>query len=252
MIDTHCHIYDERLYKNLDQVIKKAQKEKIEKIICIGDNLDTSKKSIEIAESYDNVYATVGIHPHEAKNAPNDFIKELEELSNHPKVVAIGEIGLDYYYNHSKKEIQQNIFEKQLKLANNLNLPVVIHCRDADDDLFCSLIATKNSLGVVHSFASSIEFAKKIIGLGLMISFTGMITFIKKLEKVANEVDLNKIMVETDSPYLTPVPLRGKINEPANVKFIVNKIAEIKKVPREHVVNITTQNALSLFKKMSN
>ena len=250
MIDTHCHLYDKKIYPNLNQIVANAIDANIKKIICIGDNLNTSEKSIKIAEEYDNIYATVGIHPHEAKEAESAYLDTLKNYSNHKKVVAIGEIGLDYYYNFSEPDIQKKIFLNQLKLANDLNLPVVVHCREAYDDLYSTILKSKHTKGVIHCFSGDIDYAKKIIDIGFLISFTGMITFVKSLESVIKEINLEHIMIETDSPYLAPIPHRGKTNQPAYVKKVAEKIAEIKNISIDEVEKITTNNANQLFYKL--
>ena len=250
MIDTHCHLYDDKLYPKLDEIILNAKKANVEKMICIGDNLNTSLKSLEIAEKYNNIYATVGIHPHESKDASEKYLSKIARYSNHQKVVAIGEIGLDYYYNFSDSEIQKAVFLEQLKLAKKLNLPSVIHCRDAYEDLLEIIIESEHNKGVIHCFSGDLEFANKIINLGYYISFTGMITFVKELEDVIKNISLNHILIETDSPYLAPVPYRGKINEPAYVEKVAEKIAEIKNLSIKEVIDITTNNANVLFKKI--
>ena len=250
MIDTHCHLYDNKLYPKLDEIILNAKKANVEKMICIGDNLNTSLKSLEIAEKYNNIYATVGIHPHESKDVSEKYLSKIEHYSNHQKVVAIGEIGLDYYYNFSDSKIQKSVFLEQLKLAKKLNLPSVIHCRDAYEDLLEIIIESEHNKGVIHCFSGDLEFANKIINLGYYISFTGMITFVKELEDVIKNISLNHILIETDSPYLAPVPYRGKINEPAYVEKVAEKIAEIKNLSAQEVIDITTNNANVLFKKI--
>ena len=252
MIDTHCHLYDEKLYSNLDQIIINATKKNKKKMICIGDNLNTSEKSIKISETYENIYATIGIHPHESKDAPMSYLSTIEKKTTHKKVVAIGEIGLDYYYNFSDSDTQKKVFLNQLKLAKKLNLPTVIHCRDAYEDLYTTILNSKHQKGVIHCFSGSVEFAKKIIDLGFYISFTGMITFVKELENVIRKIDLKHIMIETDSPYLAPVPYRGKINQPAYVNKVAEKIADIKNISIEEVEKITTTNANLLFNKIVN
>ena len=250
MIDTHCHLYDDKLYPKLDEIILNAKKANVEKMICIGDNLNTSLKSLAIAEKYNNIYATIGIHPHESKDASEKYLSKIESYSNHQKVVAIGEIGLDYYYNFSDSKIQKVVFLEQLKLAKKLNLPSVIHCRDAYEDLLEIIIESEHDKGVIHCFSGDLEFANKIINLGYYISFTGMITFVKELEDVIKNISLNHILIETDSPYLAPVPYRGKINEPAYVEKVAEKIAEIKNLSAKEVIDITTNNANVLFKKI--
>jgi len=252
MIDTHCHLYDQKLINNLDEIITNAKNANIAKMICIGDSIKTSKQSIKISEQYKQIYASFGIHPHEAKKASNLYLDTIKKNSSHAKVVAIGEIGLDYHYNFSEPKIQKLIFREQLELAKELDLPVVVHCRDADEDLYNVISESKHSKGVIHCFASDVNFAKKIIDLGYYISFTGMITFVKNLESVIKEIDLKHILIETDSPYLAPVPYRGKTNQPAYVIQVAEKISNIKKISVQEIDNTTTKNALLLFNKLSN
>ena len=250
MIDTHCHLYDEKLYNDLDTIVENAHSANVKKMICIGDRIKTSQKSIELTEKYQNVFASVGVHPHEAKDVSTNYLKKLEKFTEHKKVVAIGEIGLDYYYNFSDSKTQKLIFLEQLKLAKKLKLPTVVHCRNADDDLYNTIVKSKSKSGVIHCFSSNLNFAKKIIDLGYLISFTGMITFVKDLEKVIKNINLKHILIETDSPYLAPVPYRGKKNQPAYVVEVAKKIAAIKGVDIQKVINMTTQNAYSLFTKL--
>ena len=252
MIDTHCHLYDKKLYTNLDEIIANASEANINKMICIGDNLITSEQSIQLSEKYPNIYATIGIHPHEAKNAPENYLDIIKQKNEHNKVVAIGEIGLDYHYNFSAPNIQKKIFLEQLKLAKTLNLPAVIHCRDSYEDLYEIILKSKNTKGVIHCFSGNLEFAHKIIELGYYISFTGMITFVKELEHIIKNVDLKHILVETDSPYLAPVPYRGKVNQPAYVNKVAEKIADIKNISIQEVDTVTSNNASLLFNKLSN
>ena len=252
MIDTHCHLYDKKLYTNLDEIIANASEANINKMICIGDNLITSEQSIQLSEKYPNIYATIGIHPHEAKNAPENYLDIIKQKNEHNKVVAIGEIGLDYHYNFSAPNIQKKIFLEQLKLAKILNLPAVIHCRDSYEDLYEIILKSKNDKGVIHCFSGNLEFAHKIIELGYYISFTGMITFVKELEHIIKNVDLKHILVETDSPYLAPIPYRGKVNQPAYVNKVAEKIADIKNISIQEVDTVTSNNASLLFNKLSN
>jgi len=252
MIDTHCHLYDKKLYNDLDSIILNAKKMNISKMICIGDNLTTSEQSIQLSEKYPNIYATIGIHPHEAKNAPENYLDIIKQKNKHNKVVAIGEIGLDYHYNFSAPNIQKKIFLEQLELAKTLNLPAVIHCRDSYEDLYEIILKSKNTAGVIHCFSGNLEFAHKIIELGYYISFTGMITFVEELEHIIKNVELKHILVETDSPYLAPVPYRGKVNQPAYVNKVAEKIADIKNVSIQEVDTVTSNNASLLFNKLSN
>ena len=250
MIDTHCHLYDEKLYNDLDAILKNAHNANVKKMICIGDRIKTSQKSIELAKKYQNIFASVGVHPHEAKDVSINYLNKLEKFAQHKKVVAIGEIGLDYYYNFSDSKTQKLIFLEQLKLAKKLKLPTVVHSRNADDDLYDTIVKSQSKCGVIHCFASNLNFAKKIIDMGYLISFTGMITFVKDLEEVIKNINLKHILIETDSPYLAPVPYRGKKNQPAYVVEVAKKIAAIKEIDIQEVINVTTQNAYSLFTKL--
>ena len=249
-IDSHCHIYYDAFDSDVEDVIIKAQDAGVEKLICIGVDLESSESSINLANKFENVYATIGFHPHESKLAEPDFLNILSSMSEDPKVVAIGEIGLDFHYNHSDSDIQRKVFIQQLELAKSINLPVVVHSRNADNETFEDISSIQNSRGVIHCFASDLEQAERIIQLGYYISFTGLITFVKELVEVVKKTPLNKILIETDSPYLSPIPFRGKRNEPKNVIEIAKKIAEIKEVDLEIIERETTHNTLQLFNKI--
>ena len=250
LIDTHSHIYYDQYKDDLSEVINRALEKGVERIICVGVDLETSIESLELANKYENIFCTAGYHPHESSKANKNYLNELEMICKEPKVVAIGEIGLDYYYKHSNIETQKRCFKEQVELANSLNLPVVIHNRESDNDLY-EILKAYTPKGVIHCFASDAEFATKIINLGLMISFTGIITFKNSsLDNVVKSTPLSNLMVETDSPYLTPEPYRGKRNEPANVSLIAEKIAEIKDTSITNVAEQTTSNALKLFHKL--
>ena len=252
LIDTHAHISKKDYLDRIDDLIQSAKDAGVTKIINVGTDLKTSEECIELSEKYTELYATCGIHPHEADKAPKRYIYNLEEFTKQPKTVAIGEIGLDYHYNISPPKTQQNIYKEQLELAKDIQLPAIVHCRDSDDDILEGLIETKNRAGVVHCFASNQDFAKQILETGLHISFTGMITFVKDLEEVVKSIPIEKIMLETDSPYLTPKPYRGKQNQPKNIPYIANKIAEIKDIDLQIVAETTTDTALKLFNKLNN
>jgi len=250
MIDTHSHIYYEQYENDLSAVIESANKNNVKKIICVGTDIETSYQSIEIANKYDQVYCTVGCHPHETSKMNNSYIAELEKMCSNPKVVAIGETGLDYYYSHSTPEIQKKCFEEQIELSKKLNIPVVIHNRESDEDLI-EILNKYKPRGVIHCFSGDIDFAEKIIKLNMMISFTGIVTFKNStLDEVIENIDCDNMMLETDSPYLTPHPFRGKRNEPQYVKLIAKKIAEIKNIPIEEVIEKTTKNAFKLFDRL--
>ena len=250
LIDTHSHIYYEQYNDDFDEVINRASDQGVHRIICVGVDLESSIQSLELANKYNSVFCTVGYHPHESEKASNNYLTELEEMCKNPKVVGIGETGLDYYYKHSDIEIQKKRFVEQIELANSLSLPVVVHNRESDDDLY-EILRRYKPKGVIHCFASDAIFAKKIIDLGLLLSFTGIITFKNSnLNDVVYSTPLSKLMVETDSPYLTPEPYRGKRNEPSHVSIIAKKIAAIKDVSINHVISETTSNALNLFHKL--
>jgi TatD DNase family protein len=246
LIDTHSHIYYDK-YTDIDEVLDRAQENNVSKIICVGVDIESSFKSVNLAEKYDMIYATVGYHPHEAKDTDANYLKELESLLLHEKVVALGEIGLDFFYKHSDKKKQITVFEEQLNLAKSLNIPCVIHNRESDKELLKSINKTKNNNGVIHCFASDIILAKELIKLNFYLSFTGLITFANELEDVIKNIPLKKIMIETDSPYLTPIPHRGKRNEPYMVKYVATEIAKIKNISLEDVANQTTKTAKDFF-----
>ena len=250
LIDTHSHIYSKDYDEDLAEVIDRASRNNVDKIICVGTDIQTSMQSLEISRAYKNVYCTVGIHPHEAKKTNQTYISDLEKMAKDPKVVAIGESGLDYYYNHSSPDIQKKIFIEQIELAEKLGLPIVIHNRNSNADLI-DILKNYKASGVVHCFSGDIILAEKLIDLGFYLSFTGIITFNNStLTDVIKKIDLDRIMVETDSPYLTPVPFRGKRNEPMHVKIIAEKIAKIKNIDIKTLISHTTNNAFKLFSKM--
>ena len=250
LIDTHAHIYYEDYSERIDNVVQSARDNGVEKIISVGVDLQSSEECIKLAEKYDSVYATCGIHPHEADKAQRRYLYELEQFYEHPKVVAVGEIGLDYHYDFSERKTQRKIYHEQLEMANSLHLPAVVHCRESDDDILRGIQESDQKSGVIHCFASNLDFAEKILKTGFYLSFTGLITFVKEIEEVVREVPLNKMMVETDSPYLSPKPHRGKKNEPAFVVHVAEKIAELKEISLDEVAEITTETAYSLFKKL--
>ena len=249
-IDSHCHIYYETFDNDIADVINRAHDVGVTKLVCVGVDLESSESSINLADKYEDVYATVGFHPHESKLAESNYLNNLESMARHPKVVAIGEIGLDFHYNHSDTNIQKKIFIEQLELAKSINLPTVVHSRNADIETFEAISGIKKSRGVVHCFASDLKHAKKIIKLNYHISFTGLITFAKDLAEVVKEIPLKNILIETDSPYLSPIPFRGKRNEPQHVIEIAKEIAHIKGVDLSVVENETTRNTLNLFNKI--
>ena len=251
LIDTHAHISYKDYSDRIDEIIKSANENGVKKIITVGVDLASSEKCIELAEKYSDVYATCGVHPHESEKIQKGYLYELESFTQHPKVVAVGEMGLDYYYDFSDRKIQQRIYQEQLEMTKSLDLPAIVHCRESDADILEGIKNSGLQKGVIHCFASDLDFAHNILETGFNISFTGMITFIKELEEVVKEVPLEKMMVETDSPYLSPKPFRGKQNEPKNVIHIAEKIAELKDLSFEEVAESTTETALTLFHKIT-
>ncbi len=248
-IDSHAHIDDKQFENDLPQVIERIEKS-LECIINIGCDLDSSKRALSLANSYDFIYATVGMHPHDAKDYTQEFEAFLEEsIKNEKKVVALGEIGLDYFYNYSTREEQLSAFEKQLKLAIKLDVPVVIHMRDATKDCVDMLVRYPEVRGVLHSYSGSFETAKILMDR-FYFSFSGPITFknASSTREVVEKLPLEKILIETDSPYLTPVPFRGKRNEPAYVIYVAEMIAQVKEISVEKVIEQTVINTKALFR----
>jgi len=250
-VDVHAHIVDER-YENPLQVIERAKFFGVEKIVCASSNYETSKKSAEFVEKIEGLYCTVGVHPEDCETF-DEVETELEKLAKGEKVVAIGEIGLDYHYENYNKEKQKEVFEKQILLADKLSLPIVIHSRDAMSDTMEILKNNKDKLkkgGIFHCYSGSVEEAKEILKLGFSFSFGGVCTFknARKAVEVISFLPIENIMLETDCPYLAPVPHRGEVNEPKYIPIIAEKIAEIKGISLEEVGKKTTKNAERIFK----
>lgn len=252
MIDTHAHLQDEK-YTNIEELIQNARKEGVNTIICASSDLHTSMKAVDISNKYSEVYATIGVHPHDAKTYCEKVENELINLAKGEKIVAFGEIGLDYHYMYSSIDEQKLAFLKQIELANMLKLPIVVHSREATGDtvdiLKSNLDKLKNGV-CIHCFNMSVEILREITKWGFYISIGGIVTFknASNIIDVIKECDINKLMLETDSPYLTPVPFRSKINEPKYVKITAEKIAEIKGISVEELDKITTKNAMQFFK----
>lgn len=248
LFDSHCHLTDEQLAADRDTVIQRALDVGVTRMLSLGTDVASSRAVIELAERFDAVYAAVGIHPEAVKGALPDDLKIVRELAAHPKVIAIGEIGLDYYWDKTTKDLQQEFFERQLELAAELNLPVAIHDRDAHEKII-ETIAGKKARGVLHAFSGDLEMARRALDLGYVVSFGGPITFLnnKRAPDLIRALPIEKILIETDSPYLAPHPLRGKQNEPANVKLVAERIAQLKDLNIAEVAAQTTQNALNLF-----
>lgn len=245
-IDTHCHLSRED-YEDIDLVISENKEAGISKMIISGCSKESIIESIEFAERYDNIFVTLGYHPSEVDYVTDDLLLQLEDYLKHEKVVGLGEIGLDYYYGKDNKEKQISLFEKQLAIAEDKNIPVVIHSRDATEDTIRCL-KKYNVTGVIHCFSGSIETAKTYIKMGFKLGIGGVVTFSNsKLYEVVATVGLDNILLETDSPYLTPVPFRGKQNSSKYIPLIAKKISEICNVSVDEVEEITTLNASNLF-----
>lgn len=258
LFDSHCHLTAEQFDADRANVIQRAVDAGVTRMLTLATDIESSRTVIALAEKFDAVYCAIGIHPESVGRAEIGDWRLLRELAQHPKVVAIGEIGLDYYWDKTTAELQQKFFEKQLELAAELNLPVVIHDRDAHEKIIATLSEfTKNeqrktsneTRGVLHAFSSDLEMARQAFDLGYVISFGGPITFKnnKHAPDLIRALPLEKILIETDSPYLTPQPFRGKRNEPAHVMLVAERIAEIKNSTIEQIATQTTKNAQRLF-----
>ncbi|MGO1369887.1 MAG: TatD family hydrolase [Senegalia sp. (in: firmicutes)] len=251
LVDSHAHLDDKRFDNDREDLIKNLRENNIEFIINPGADLKTSRKAVKLAKENENIYAAVGVHPHDAGDMDENTIAELKKLAKEEKVVAIGEIGLDYYYDNSPREIQKKWFKEQIKLAKELDLPIIIHDRDAHEDTY-NILKEENDeklRGIMHCYQSSLEMSKQFIELGFFISLAGPVTFknAKTPKEVASGVSLDNLLIETDSPYLTPHPYRGKRNEPKHVKHVAQMIADLKGISIEEVIQKTNQNAKKIF-----
>ncbi len=254
LIDSHAHIQGKEYAGEVESVIARARDAGVDKIIAVGGagEMSSNHDAVALANSYENVYATVGMHPHDAKDVGAEELQNLRDLTVHPKVIAVGETGLDYYYSHSAHDVQRRVFMDFINLARATGLPLVVHERDAAQDAAQLLRSEGNGnlRGVIHCFTGNYEAVRAYLDLGFYLSFTGIITFknAEPLRDVVRQVPLEKMLIETDSPYLTPVPHRGKRNEPAYVRLVAEAIAKIKGVSLEEIAQITTGNVRDLFK----
>ena len=251
LFDTHVHLNAEQYEDDLQEVINRALEKGVQNMVVVGFDEPTIKKAIQIAEMYDFIYASVGWHPVDAIDMTDEHLAWIEELAQHPKVVALGEMGLDYHWDKSPKEVQKDVFRRQIRLARKVNLPIIIHNRDATEDVVTILKEehVEEVGGIMHCFTGSIEVAKQCMDMNMYISFGGPVTFknAKKPKEVATELPLDKLLIETDCPYLTPHPFRGKRNEPGYVSYVAEQIAELKGITYEELADITTANAKKLF-----
>lgn len=251
LFDTHAHLDDERFDEDRESVIKQCTEDGVDLILNAGSNIETSVKSISLSKEYPFIYAAVGVHPHDASSMDENTAGVIASLAENKKVRAIGEIGLDYHYDFSSRDVQQKRFIEQIDLARQLKLPIIVHDREAHGDVM--EIFKKASIeqvgGVVHSFSGSAEMAKECLRMGLYLSIGGPVTFqnSRKTVEAVREIPLDMLLIETDSPYLTPVPHRGKRNYPGYVRLVAEKVAEIKGISFEEVAQGTMENGKRLF-----
>jgi len=257
-VDTHAHLFYENYSEKagfpeneIDEVVQRAKDASVDHILVPATDIQTAQKVIELADKFDMIYGAVGVHPHDSKDWDESFIPQIEELAQHNKILAIGEIGLDYFYDFSPKEKQIKAFRDQIELALKLNLPIIVHNREADEDIL-NIICDYAGSGLraqFHCFNGSTEDALKLISMHHFISFTGNITFknAENLREILARIPLDYLLLETDSPFMTPVPYRGKRNEPSYVKYVAEKIAEVHKISVEDTARITSLNAFRLF-----
>lgn len=246
--DTHCHLNSEQLYIDYYTFIQNAIDHEVEHMIVVGYDLNSSRLAVEIARQYDNIYAAVGIGPNDCLNTTDEDLKIIEKYLQDKKVVALGEIGLDYYWDEVPKDKQIEIFNKQIELAKKYQKPITIHCRDAYEDTY-EILKQQEHYGIMHCYSGSYQMALRFIDLGYYISLAGPVTFknAKVPKEVATKIPLDKLLIETDSPYLTPHPYRGKLNEPAKLPYIAKEIATLRDISKDDVMKQTEINAFKAF-----
>ncbi|GGC94447.1 TatD family hydrolase [Enterococcus wangshanyuanii] len=252
IFDSHTHLNAEQFNEDIPETIARAKELGVTEMAVVGFDTPTIKKSLELSQMYPEIQSIIGWHPTEAGSYTPAIEKELQELLTTPKVVALGEIGLDYYWMEDPKEVQDRVFRRQIAIAKEMNLPISIHTRDAMEDTYNILKEEdiRDIGGIMHSFSGDPEWMKKFLDMGMHISLSGVVTFKKALEvqEVAKEVPLERLLVETDAPYLAPVPYRGKRNEPGYTRYVVEKIAELREMPFEEIAAQTTANTHRLFR----
>jgi len=251
LFDTHAHLTDVQYDQDRDEVIQRAKDVGLEYILAASADVASSVESVTLAQKHDFIYAAVGVHPHSAADLNNNIISLLADFATYPKVVAIGEIGLDYYYDNSPREAQKIWFSKQIALAKDLNLPILVHDREAHEDTINILKheSAKQVGGILHCFSGSVEMAREVMNMNFMISVAGSVTFknARRLVEVVKYIPDDMMVIETDCPYLAPEPYRGKRNEPSYVRRVAEKIAEIKGKPVEYIEETTTANAKKIL-----
>ena len=251
IFDTHCHLDDEKFNEDREEAYRRMLEAQVSRCVCVGSDLPSSRRCIDFANAHAGVYAAAGVHPHEAKDAPADYLDALAGMLALERVVALGEIGLDYYYDLSPRDTQKRVMAEQVELAVQLDVPVIFHIRDAHGDMVDFFRSLKRlPAGIIHCFSGSPEIAREYVKMGFYISFAGPLTFKKAphLQAAAREVPLERLLVETDSPYLSPEPKRGRRNEPAHVVYTLAKLAELRQLPIEEMAQITWNNACALYR----
>lgn len=252
LFDTHCHLNVDAFEDDLEETIQRAKEAGVGRFAVVGFDIPTIEKSLELSSKYPEIYSIIGWHPTEAGNYTEEIQESLQDLLKNEKVVAMGEMGLDYHWNTSPPATQKKVFRQQITIAKNLQLPISIHMRDAIEDTYRVLREENVSEigGIMHSYSGDVDYMQKFLDLGMHISISGVVTFKKAMElhEVAKAVPLDRLLIETDSPYLAPVPYRGKRNEPAYVKHVCERIAELRGMDPAEVARITTENANRLFR----
>ncbi len=252
LFDSHCHVDDPKFADDIGEVLARMAEHGVTRYAVIGSDMASSRHAIDFAQCHEGCYAAVGIHPHEAKTYREGDLDLLTDWLKEDRVQAIGEIGLDYYYDLSPRDVQMDVCEKQMQLAYRLDVPVAYHIRDAHQDMIDLMKRQRGklSVGIIHCFSGSWEIAKEYLKMGYYISFAGPVTFKKapKLQEAAMNVPLNRLLIETDSPYLSPEPMRGRRNEPTHVRFVAEKIAALRGIPVEELAAETTRNALNVYR----
>lgn len=253
LIDTHCHLADDQFNADIEAVVERARGAGIQRFIVPAVDVRSAESVLRLAERFDDVYAAVGIHPESLAEVSDKAFDDIQAMAAHPKVVAIGEIGLDYYWDVAPREVQQEVFARQMKLASGLSLPILVHNRDATDDTVRMIeSAPADVVGIMHCFTGSMETARKCIDRGFLISFGGPVTFknARDVQDTASQVPDDWLLVETDSPYLSPHPMRGQRNEPVRVRLVAEKLASLRGQSVEEIEALTTRNALRLFPQL--
>ncbi|AXI07532.1 YchF/TatD family DNA exonuclease [Oceanobacillus sp. 143] len=251
LFDTHTHLNAEEFTEEIPEAVKRAEENGVTHMAVVGFDTKTIDKSLELSESYDGIYSIIGWHPTESYIYTDAIEEKLYQQLKQPKVVAMGEMGLDYHWDTSPKDVQKAVFRRQMRIAKELKLPISIHMRDAIEDTYQILKEehVEDIGGIMHSFSGDIEWMERFLDLGMHISLSGVVTFknAKEVKEVAKAAPLDKLLIETDAPYLSPVPYRGKRNEPAYVKYVAEEIAKLREIPTDEIAKITTKNAFRLF-----